>query len=92
MEYELHITMEPPTHKSAHHTLTMGWTYSEIEGDPMLGVGKRGYATRHYHAGTPRKTVKDSLDKGMRYLEAHGETVVRGKIEVVILDILRSKK
>jgi hypothetical protein len=88
MYYELHITIEsPPSPLTKPHVVNvLGWKYSEFDGDPVLGNGKRSYATTSFGANQHLPFVMSQLDAAVTKLNALGETVTRSKIELVMVD------
>ena len=86
--YEAHITMlgKPATIKPLVESL--GWKFSAIDGDPVLGPGLKCYATTFFN---PKKLSKEKaineLDNAAITLAyQHGVKVTRRKIELVIFD------
>lgn len=93
--YECHITMECPEEtdraraKSAVEKI--GWKFSVISGDIVLGDGHKAYATRHYNARIPEQTVLHHLNSAADWAEAVGVKVIRRKVEQVLYDDRSSK-
>lgn len=90
--YECHITLAIDSmdyvagkdeEKAVEET---GWTYSKIDGDPDLGGGVKGYATRQFNINKPLQEVLDELDAISRKLQHSGVKVIREKVEQVIYD------
>jgi hypothetical protein len=83
--YECHITLQNVV--GAKEAIEkMGWKFSKIDGDPVLGVGVKSYATKHFPksigAGMAVSYVRDAATK----LLDDGLIVLREKVEVVIYD------
>jgi hypothetical protein len=93
--YECHITMEskdPHSRQIAHEfTEHMKWKFSAIDGDIIVGDGVKLYATKHFNSRLSQAEVKGELLRAARRLEAHGVTVIRRKVELVIYDDRSSK-
>lgn len=90
--YELHITMvgEPAIIQPAVEAID--WKFSQIDGDPVEGLGVKCYATTHLHAGTPEGLVLGELQETADDLaENPGVEVTRQKIELVVHDTKSSK-
>lgn len=88
--YECHITMNCPTeaHRMAAKQVTerLGWKFSTIQGDIVLGDGSKSYATRHYNVRHSEAAVLVALMQAADELARHGAAVVRRKMERVIYD------
>lgn len=86
--YEVHITFlgggEPRN--------IPGWTFSQIDGDPVLGDGVKKYLTRQY----PRRQNIDDIVTVMELcaamMEEEGYTVLRTKVELVVYDNRRPRE
>lgn len=92
--YETHITIEAlPFDKSRIKRLVelIGWKFSAIEGDIVLGDGVKYYATMHFNARLPENDVVKMLTDAADYLTAKMVKVVRRKVEKVIYDDRSSK-
>lgn len=87
MYYECHITI-----KSKRPDLTAqlvecyGWTFSQIDGDPVLGKGVKCYATKHYNAKYTVDEVKEELTMAHAALIDPIHKIVRRKVELVLID------
>lgn len=89
MYYELHITIEGvPDEVKPHVVASTGWTFSAIDGDPVLGVGVKCYATRHIpaHLEIVEDEVLRHLTDEVERLEELGCKVIREKVELVMHD------
>ena len=92
MYYECHITVDPfdapLTHpESCEGTVyRIGWNFSRITGDPILGNGKYQYATKHFAHDDSFEWVLQQLRKAASLLREAGWKVVREKIELVLYD------
>ena len=84
---ELHVTMtgDPVAIKPVVENI--GWKFSRIDGDPVLGLGVKCYATKQ------AKYKEDHFEEASRTVLMAGEalrnaglTVVREKVEVVVFD------
>jgi hypothetical protein len=86
MYYECHITLglHPVSAKGLIEAL--GWKYSMIEGDPVLGTGYREYATRIASVKVNEAVVIAEMDYIASVLAHRGFNVLRQKIELVIYD------
>ena len=90
MYYECHITIEDPEMPCVLPELkrsieNLGWTFSRIQGDPILGLKTYCYATKHFAAA--KKLEHVTLEMGV--VASNLKTlydVVRQKIELVLLD------
>lgn len=93
--YECHITIEEPDKRHWSYVRLaveqVGWKFSAIEGDIVLGDGIKCYATRHYNARIPSERMVDILQETAAALEKLGIKVIRRKVELVIFDDRSSK-
>jgi hypothetical protein len=96
MYYECHITIAPNAFKESHIQLViekLGWKFSKIDGDPVLGTGTRYYATKNYPKEAHKKCVMHELKSTSEQLEfGFGFDVRRAKIEVVVFDTKKLKE
>lgn len=85
--YECHVTFkQQPGVDTKAAVQAIGWTYSAIDGDPILGDGVKAYATKHFNKSKPLQDVKDELDIAAGELRTFGAAVIRKKIELVVYD------
>jgi hypothetical protein len=92
--YECHITIEPKPgemNKTRDDIESMGWKFSSIDGDPVLGVGAKHYATKHYRSDLGRDSVLSNITLAAERLREQGHVVIREKIERVIWDTASAK-
>lgn len=87
MYYELHITMQGNATDIRKHVEAIGWKYSCIEDDIILGKGHKSYATIHYPAKRPFEEVMTSLMDAVNALFIRDVDVLRRKIELVLHDV-----
>lgn len=83
--YESHITIEgnPDTARAAVETV--GWKFSQISGDIVLGDGVKCYATRHFNSRNTPQQMQDLLHQTADKI-AESCRVVRRKVELVLYD------
>lgn len=86
--YELHVTLEAakqdwPRLKADVENL--GWKFSAIDGDPILGPGVKCYATKHLHQ-SPEVWPESIVRRAALALKQWGWTVTREKVELVLYD------
>lgn len=95
--YECHITFtfiwHDTTDLKALIERDTGWKWSQIDGDPVLGPGRKTYLTKHFPASTNTShTMADAepvvakMAKAAAYLRGCGLEVLREKVELVIYD------
>lgn len=84
--YECHITMEGDPSIVHPMVEVMGWKFSSINGDIVLGNGRKCYATKHFNAKIPQEAVVHILMEAANDLTQCGIDVVRRKVERVIFD------
>lgn len=88
--YECHITIlgesKSDKVKVEKSVLSIGWTFSAIDKDIVLGDGVKCYATRHFNIRYDERNM-EAMVMGAKYeLESHGLKVIRCKIEKVLFD------
>lgn len=88
--YECHITMEGDREKIEQAVNEIGWKFSAIDGDPVMGKGVKCYATIHYNNKVPVAIVINRVALTARALRKQSINVTREKVELVIYDT-RSK-
>jgi len=84
--YEVHITMETDPILARGVVESIGWKFSCIDGDPVLGCGLKCYATTFAKASKELAAIQYELDTAAHILRNAGCRVIRKKIEKVILD------
>lgn len=84
--YEAHITMIGTSVIIEPIVKSLGWKFSQINGDPTLGKGIKCYATKHSKASKDKKEVLIDLQTTADSLQEQGCEVIRRKIELVIYD------
>lgn len=89
--YELHITMDGDRDNARRATDAVGWKFSAIDGDIVLGAGTKMYATHHLNPRLSPEDAKRQLIDVAHYIEHRGVTVLRRKVELVIFDDRSSK-
>lgn len=87
--FEVHITMDGDPTALRPLVEGLGWTFSAIDGDPILGSGVKCYATHHFNQRVTIAEIRTRLDETAERLGRAGAHVkiIRRKIEHVILDI-----
>ncbi len=85
--YEMHVTMEGKATDLKTLVQSMGWVFSAIDGDPVLGKGLRCYATLQI---STRKFSQEAAEAAVLKcgadLRALGVNVTREKVELVLFD------
>ncbi len=87
--YECHVTfLQLDTNQGAAERIVngIGWTFSAIDNDIILGTGVKMYATRHFNTKHTEEEIKLELTKAATLLKEAGLDVVRRKIELVLFD------
>lgn len=94
--YECHVTFtsdQKYLEQAKGLAALIGWKFSKIDGDPVLGEGVKCYLTTHYNARKSVDRIKRMLNAAHNDLENHGFKVLRKKIELVIHDeIIKNAK
>lgn len=89
MEYEVHITMDHVPDKLSLQVFlnSYNWSYSAIDGDPLLGPKVFHYATKHYDPAVHDVIyVLQRTESLIELLKQQGCSVVRHKVELVVFD------
>lgn len=84
--YECHITLEGNRTSTKSKVEAIGWKFSAIDGDPVLGDGVKCYATKHYNERFTENEVTEKVCNAAEMLQDAGMTVTRRKVELVIFD------
>lgn len=82
--YECHITFEGDNGEAIVKSL--GWAYSRIDGDPVMGKGVRQYAIIQANQRNPQDQVAKLLMATANAMRERGLKVTRIKIELVLFD------
>ena len=90
MYYECHISigLHPTSAKELIECLN-GWSFSCIQGDPVLGKGVYEYATRHAPGSTDLGKVIQHMNDTAHILKGQGFPVIRQKVEIVVYDTVK---
>lgn len=91
--YECHITIEALESERVgvvEKVEEIGWKFSSISGDPILGAGTKMYATKHYPGDTEFSLILDAINVAAFRLRERGLRVIREKIEAVRYDTARA--
>lgn len=89
--FEAHITLRGEPNEVRSHVERIGWKFSAIDGDPVLGPGLKCYATYFFNKRIGSAKAVDLLMESARILEKRGCIVTRRKIELVLFDDRSSK-
>jgi hypothetical protein len=102
--YECHITIEAPNflgeprrtavaRRSIKEVVEeIGWKFSAIEGDIVMGEGVKLYATHHYNSKLPADDVVALLKDAAAIIDGRSDAkILRRKVELVIYDDRSSK-
>jgi hypothetical protein len=83
--FECHITIKGERDDVSPIVNEMGdgWSFSCIDGDPVLGLQEYCYATNHYET---ERGARLGISVWASYLSRMGLDIVRGKVEQVIFD------
>lgn len=88
--FEAHITIAstgPMERLSLKEKVeSLGWKFSAIDGDPVLGPGVKCYATTFFNVKIGTNAAINTLLATAERLEALGVIVTRRKIEEVLFD------
>lgn len=84
--YECHVTMIGDAVNIENSVSKIGWKFSKIDGDPILGEGIKCYATKHYPAKLEANDVVHLVQEVSSVLKNKGHNILRDKVELVIYD------
>ncbi len=84
--WELHVTMEGLPRTLKQKVESVGWKFSAIDGDPILGAGVKCYATSHLNKKVPLEAAIALLTETGSALRKIGCNVTREKVESVDFD------
>tara|TARA_R110002126_G_C10490983_1_gene504741 strand:+ start:4903 stop:5208 length:306 start_codon:yes stop_codon:yes gene_type:complete len=89
--YESHVTFMAPSDSDSTSMgpTGMGWIFSQIDGDPVLGAGVKSYFTRQFRESVPLESVKAEAEQVAEVLIAEGYKILRRKVELVVYDSKR---
>lgn len=90
MYYELHITMVGDKDLIQKAVEEIGWKFSCIDGDPVLGDGVKCYATKLLAGKHTLDYVETDLKGAYTWLLLQGFNAIRYKIELVLIDSKQS--
>jgi hypothetical protein len=83
--YECHITFLGTRYWEPFVSI-LGWKFSIIDGDPVLGEGVKCYATKHFPSRMSADEIRAKVIDAGEELRAKGIEVLREKVELVIWD------
>lgn len=92
--FELHLTIEEPSDRKQFVETTveaLGWKFSAIDNDIILGDGVKMYATTHMHRDWSPADAVRHLEHGSAELAKSGVNVIRKKLEQVIYDARKGR-
>ena len=92
--YELHVTMESIVHPQVIKKAVeeIGWKFSSIAGDPVLGDGVKTYGTKHFNANKhSHGEMVEEVDRAAASIQRRGINVVRKKVELVVYDAIQGR-
>lgn len=85
--HECHVTMESKDIALVEtHVKDIGWKFSCIDGDPILGDGIKCYATKHFPSKCDVNDVVNNVKAASEQLSMYGHKVIRDKVELVVYD------
>lgn len=85
--YELHVTLIGHAADVKPMVVAIGWKFSSIDGDPVLGPGVKCYATLHLNCNKVTAEMAQSVvQNAANKLSGLGATVLREKLELVLYD------
>jgi len=86
--YECHVTIESVNqYMTELKVVATGWTFSAIDGDPVLGKGVKCYATKHFNSSKNKlEDVIAMVDFAAEVINDNVSKVTRRKVELVVYD------
>lgn len=84
--YECHVTMDGDKELCEIACNDIGWKFSAIDGDPVLGKGVKCYATKHFNYKLEEEVVLEILKQAAEEIHLMGIKVTRRKVERVLFD------
>lgn len=84
--YEAHVTLLAEPSAARPLVEGLGWKFSAIDGDPVLGAGVKCYATMLFNLRIGEAEALKRLHTVANTLKASGLQVTRRKVEQVIYD------
>ncbi len=84
--YECHVAMLGNPAEIRSHVEKLGWKFSAIDGDPVLGGGVKCYATMLYSKLFNQDVIVNRTKNLAKTLENLGFNVLRRKVELVVFD------
>lgn len=84
--YEAHITFTCNT--DGYIPQYKSWTFSKIDGDPVLGEGVKCYLTKHFKSSKSLKSIIEEMDLIKVNMDLFMINVkwLRSKVELVVYD------
>lgn len=83
-KYEAHLTFDKVYSSQVQaYSKDTSWRFSQIDGDPVLGLGPRCYLTSYDESYDQLKTRMEHMH---RHFVQHGVQVSRRKIEEIVYD------
>lgn len=92
--FELHLTIEEPSERRQFVETTveaLGWKFSAIDKDIILGEGVKMYATTHRNFRVYEEGAIDDLNDVAAVLATSGINVIRKKVELVVYDARKGR-
>ena len=83
MKFEAHITCPREASDRVEHFAIPGWSFSVIDGDPIMGKRAYCYLTCY---DTDAQRTKDRVRSMASAIRANGIEVLREKVEQIIYD------
>lgn len=84
--YECHVTIKGDPKVEKDRVESIGWAFSAIDGDPLLGEGVKCYATKHFNKKFSQEFVAEWVAQASNALIMLGSHVLREKVELVLVD------